>query len=134
MLVPSQMLKKTTNTFENTYNECGTGLQHGASPVVSFSRIFSNTRSTWQCLLFVLFWIYFLNAMCQARIYSLCFFKKSDGLFFYSCKLITFSSNWSINSPRETALDIILDVSENPHGNVYSKVLSKVVAYQHGVY
>ena len=31
-------------------------------------------------------------------------------------------------------MDIVLDVSENSHGNVYSEVLSEVVAYQHGVY
>ena len=37
MLVPS----KITNSFENTYSTCGAGLQHGTSPVVSFSRIFS---------------------------------------------------------------------------------------------
>ena len=29
-------------------------------------------------------------------------------------------------------MDIVLDVSENSHGNVYSEVLSKVVAYQYG--
>ena len=66
--------------------------------------------------------------MCQARIYSLCFFKKSDGLLF-SCKLITFNSNWWTNSPRETAVDNVLDVTENSHGNVYSEVLSEVVVY-----
>ena len=42
--------------------------------------------------------------------------------------------NWWINSLRETALDIVLDVSENSHDNVYSEVLTKVVACQHGVY
>ena len=31
-------------------------------------------------------------------------------------------------------MDIVLDVSENSHGNVYSEVLSKVAAYQHKVY
>ena len=51
-----------------------------------------------------------------------------------SCKMITFDSNWSINLPRETAMDIVLDVSESSHGNVFSEALSKVVAYQHGVY
>ena len=55
---------------------------HGTSSVVSFSRIFLQTRSTWECLLFI-----FLTAMCQARIYSLCFFKNSDGLYF-------FPANW----------------------------------------
>ena len=39
-----------------------------------------------------------------------------------------------LNSPREAALDIMLDVSENSHGNGYSEVLSKVVAYQNGIY
>ena len=38
------------------------------------------------------------------------------------------------NSRRETAVDIVLDVSENSHGNVYSEDLSEVVAYEHGVY
>ena len=52
----------------------------------------------------------------------------------FSCKLIAFNSNWLINSPRKTAMDIVLDVSENSLGNVYSEVLSKVVAYQHGVF
>ena len=40
------------------------------------------TRSTWECLLFI-----FLTAMCSARIYSLCFLKKSGGLYF-------FPANW----------------------------------------
>ena len=31
-------------------------------------------------------------------------------------------------------MDTVLDVSESSHGNVFSEVLSKVVAYQHGVY
>ena len=75
-------LIKTKNSFENTYNNCGTGLQHGTSPVVSFSRIFAKY---WEHLrIFVLL---FLTAMCQTRIYSLCFFKKSEGLYF-------FSANW----------------------------------------
>ena len=38
-----------------------------------------------------------------------------------------------MSSSRETAVDIILDVSENSRSNVCSEVLSKVVAYQHGV-
>ena len=52
----------------------------------------------------------------------------------FSCKLITLTSNWCRNSPRETAVDIVLDDLENSHGNVYSEVPSEVVAYQHGVY
>ena len=46
-----------------------------------------------------------------------------------ACKLIIFNSNWWLNSPRETTVDIELDVSETYHGNVYSEVLSEVVAY-----
>ena len=33
-----------------------------------------------------------------------------------------------MNSLGETVVDIVLDISENSHGNVYSQVLSKVVA------
>ena len=35
----------------------------------------------------------------------------------FSSKLITFNSNWLINSPRETAVDIVLHISEDPHGH-----------------
>ena len=60
--------------------------------------------------------------MCQEREFiAYSFFLQTDYF-------------WSINSPRKTAVDNILDVSENPHGNVYSEVLSKVAAYQHEVY
>ena len=72
--------------------------------------------------------------MYQAWIYSLCLFKKIKQPVLFSCKLITFNSNRWTNSPRETAVDIVLDVSENSHGNVYSEVLSEVIAYEHGVY
>ena len=51
-----------------------------------------------------------------------------------ACKLITFDNNWCLNSPRETAVDIALDVSENSHSIAYSEVLSEVVAYQNGIY
>ena len=37
-----------------------------------------------------------------------------------------------MNSPRETTVDIVLDVSKNSHGNVVSERLRKVVGYQHG--
>ena len=83
--------------------------------------------------MFVILFFFFLTAICHARICTLFFFKESDGLFF-------FPANWLLlividrYSPRETAVDIVLDVSQNPHGSVYSEVLSKVVAYQHGVY
>ena len=127
MLVPSKYFIKTTNSFENKYNKCSAGLQHRASPVVSFSKIFFlNTRSTNICSSF------FLTAMCRARIYSLCFFKKSDSLYVFPAHLLLLLV---INGkPRETAVDIVLDVSKNSHGNVYSEVLSEVVARQHGVY
>ena len=32
--------------------------------------------------LFVCLFVFFLTAMCQARIYFVCFFKEPDGLFF----------------------------------------------------
>ena len=51
-----------------------------------------------------------------------------------ACQLNTFNSNWWLNSPREAAVDIVLDVSENSHANVYSDILSEVVAYQNGIY
>ena len=38
-----------------------------------------------------------------------------------------------MNSLRETAVDIALDVSEKSHGKIYIEVLSKIVAYEHGV-
>ena len=50
-----------------------------------------------------------------------------------ACQLNTFNSNWWLNSPREAAVDIVLDVSENSHANVYSDILSEVVAYQNGI-
>ena len=78
MLVPSKMLYwKSANLFKNTYSKCGVGLQPGTSPVVSFSKIFSIWNTYFQehlrvCVcFFVLFCL--LTAMCQARIYSLCF-------------------------------------------------------------
>ena len=61
------------------------------------------------------------------------FLQKIRGHVLFSSKLITFNSNCSINSPRETAVIIALDVSENFHVNIYSEILRKVVAYQHGV-
>ena len=52
----------------------------------------------------------------------------------FSCKLITFNSNWWTNSLRQTAVDIVFDVLENSHSKVYSEVLNEVAAYQYGVY
>ena len=37
-----------------------------------------------------------------------------------------------MNSWIETAVDIVLEVSENSNGNVCSEYLIKVVAYEHG--
>ena len=52
------------------------------------------------------------------------FLQKIRRPVLFSCKLITFTSNRSINLPREAAVDIILDVSENSYGNVYSEVFN----------
>ena len=41
MSVPLKILHQNNKIVRNTYNKCGAGLQHGTSPVVSFSRIFS---------------------------------------------------------------------------------------------
>ena len=85
------------------------------------------TRSTWECLLFIFF---DCNVFCKDLL-SL-FLEKIWWPVLFSCKLITLNTNGSINSSRETAVDI-LDVLESPHGNVFSEVLSRVVAYQHEV-
>ena len=127
MLVPSKILHKTINSLENTYNKCGEGLQHGTSPVVSFSGIFLNTRSNWKCLLFI-FWL-----QCVKQEFTLFVSSKNQTACIFTCKQIAFNSNWSINSPRETAADTVLEVSENSHCNVDSEVFSKVSACQHGV-
>ena len=76
--------------------------------------------------------IYFFWLQCIKQEFTLFVSsKKSNSLYF-------FPANWLQklleNSPRETAVDIVLDISENSHGNVYSEVLSEVVAYEHGVY
>ena len=65
--------------------------------------------------------------------FTLFVFWKNQTACFFSYKLITFNSNWSINLPRETTVDIVLDVLVSSHGNVLTEVLSKVVAYQYGV-
>ena len=85
------------------------------------------TRSTWECLLFIFF---DCNVFCKDLLSF--FLEKIWWPVLFSCKLITLNTNWSINSSRETAVDI-LDVLESPHGNVFSEVLSRVVAYQHEV-
>ena len=82
--------------------------------------------------MFVIHFFFDLNVSCK-NLLSL-FLEKIRRPVLFSCKLITFNSNWSINSPKETTVDMVLDVSEKSHGNVFSEVLSKVVAYQYGVY
>ena len=78
-------------------------------------------------LFLLLFWLQFVNNVLSLFLQTI---RRSA---LYSCKLFTFNSNWSINSPRETAVDIVLDVLENSYDNFYSEVLSKIAAYQHGV-
>ena len=90
MLVPSKIIK-TANLFENIYGRCGAGLQPGASPIVSFPKIFSIGNTYFQqhlsVCVYVCVFFSFVTAMCQARIYSLfvsiCFFKQSDTLNFF---------------------------------------------------
>ena len=61
-------------------------------PWFNFLGFFLNTRSTWECLLFLFFdW----NVSCK-NLFSL-FLEKIRRLVLFSCKLITFNSNWSIN-------------------------------------
>ena len=81
MLGPSKYIIETlANLFENTYSRCGAGIHPGSSPVVSFSRIFSIRNTYFQEHLNVLF---FLTAMCHTLFVSICFLKKSDGLYFF---------------------------------------------------
>ena len=75
-----------------------------------------------------MFVIHFFDCNVSSKNLLSLFLQKIRRPVLFSCKLITFNSNWWINSPRETIVDIVLDVSENSHGNVYSEVLSKVVA------
>ena len=81
-----------------------------------------------------MFVIHFFDCNVSSKNLLSLFLQKIRRPVLFSCKLVTFNSNWSINSPRETAVDTVLDVSENYHGNVDIEVLSKVVAYQHGVF
>ena len=81
-----------------------------------------------------MFVIHFFDCNVSSKNLLSLFLQKFRRPVLFSCKLITFNSNWWTNSPRETAVDIKLDVWENSRGNVYSEVPSEVVAYQHGVY
>ena len=43
--------------------------------------------------------------------------------------------NWKYEEKkRKKAVDIVLDVSKSFQGNVYSEILSKVIACQHGIW
>ena len=53
--------------------------------------------------------------MFQAKMYFFCFFKKSDGLYFIL-------ANWLFLIVID--VDIVLDVSENSYGNIYSMKFS----------
>ena len=81
-----------------------------------------------------MFVIHFFDCNVSSKNLLSLFLQKIRRPVLFSCKLITFNSNWWTNSPRETAVDIVLDVLENFHDNIYSEILSEVVAYQHGVY
>ena len=70
------------------------------------------------------FWL-----QCVKQGFTFFVFSKNET----ACKLITFNSNWSINSPGEIVVDIVLHVLENSYGNVCSEVFVKIVAYYHGV-
>ena len=79
-------------------------------------------------MLFILFYfIFWLQYVKQEFIlfFSIYFFKKSDVLYFFL--------QAQINSPTETAVDSVLDVLENSHGNVCSEVLIKVAVCQQEV-
>ena len=80
------------------------------------------------------FYSFFVDCSVSSKNLLSLFLQKTRQFVLFSCNLITFDSNSLINSIRETAVNILLDVSENSHGNVYSEVLSKVGANQHGVY
>ena len=80
-----------------------------------------------------MFVIHFFDCNMSSKNLLSLFLQKNRRPVPFSCKLVTFNSNWLINSVGETVVDIVLDVLENSHDNVYSEVLSKIVAYQHGV-
>ena len=70
-----------------------------------------------------MFIIHFFDCRVSNKKLLYLLLQKIRRLVFFSCKLITFNSNWWKNSTIETAVDIF-----------YSEILSEVVAYQHGVY
>ena len=100
-------------------------------PSFHFLGFFLNTRSTWECLLLIFFFFFFFDCNVSSKNLLSLFLHKIRRPLLFTCKLITFNSK-SINLRRKTAVNIVLDVSQNSHLNVYSEVLRKVVAYQHG--
>ena len=65
-----------------------------------------------------MFVIHFFDCSVSSKNLLYLFLQKIRRPVLFSCKLITFNSNWSINSPGETVVDTVLDVSENSHGNI----------------
>ena len=107
-------------------------------PVVSFYKIFSIQNTHFQERLSVFYSfifsvsLFFMTAMCQVRIYSLCFclFQKFSRPVFFSTRwLLLIVINKFAN---RNSCGYLLDVLENSHGNVCSEVLVKVVR-QHAV-
>ena len=77
MLVPSKIIK-TANLFENIYGRCGAGLQPGASPIVSFPKIFSIGNTYFQqhlsVCVYVCVFFFFCNCNVSSKnLLSLCF-------------------------------------------------------------
>ena len=73
-------------------------------------------------ILFLFIYLFFFECNVTSKYLLSLFLQKMRRSVLYSCKLIIF--NWSINSPRETAVNIVLDVSENSRGNVYNMKFS----------
>ena len=78
--------------------------------------------------IFIYLFIYFFGCKVSSKNLLSLFLQNIRRPVLFSYKLITFNSSWSIDSPRETAVDTVLEVSENSHRNVYTEVLNEVVA------
>ena len=72
-----------------------------------------------------MFVIHFFDCNVSSKNLLSLFLQKIIRPVFFFLQTDYFNSNWSINSPRETAVGIVLDESENSQGNVCSEVLSK---------
>ena len=81
-----------------------------------------------------MFVLHFFDCNVSSKNLTFFFLQNIRRPLLFSCKLINFNSNWWMNSPTETAVDNVLDVSENSHNKVYNEVLSKVAGCKHGVY